>query len=159
LTWQCSNPPLSWDLYFNPLYLPAPCQCWPGIHQAFPKIRPAVSTCNPSLSFHRSRPAALGTVAQHLSHCVFSSLLMEEVRPAFSPSRACVHAKSLQSCPTLFDPVDYSHQAPLSMGFSRQEYWCGLPYPPPGNLTNSGIKLASLMSPALAGGFFTTGAP
>ena len=37
--------------------------------------------------------------------------------------RACMHAKSLQSCPTLCDPMDRSPQAPLSMGFSRQEYW------------------------------------
>ena len=49
-------------------------------------------------------------------------------------------------------------QAPLSMGFSRQEYWGGLPCPPPGDLPDPGIKLASLMSPALARGFFTTSA-
>ena len=42
------------------------------------------------------------------------------------------------------------------MGLSRQEYWSGLPCPPPGNLSNPGIELVSLMSPALAGGFFTT---
>ena len=47
-------------------------------------------------------------------------------------------------------------KAPLSMGFSRQEYWSGLPCPPPGDLPNPGIKPASRMSPALAGGFFTT---
>ena len=47
-------------------------------------------------------------------------------------------------------------QAPLSVGFSRQEYWSGLPYPPPGDLPDPGIKPTSLMSPALAGGFFTT---
>ena len=49
-------------------------------------------------------------------------------------------------------------QAPLSMGFSRQEYWSGLPCPPPGDLPHPGIEPASLMSPALAGGFFTTSA-
>ena len=63
-----------------------------------------------------------------------------------------MRAKSLQSCPTLCDPVD--HQAPLSMGFSRQEYWSGLPCPLPGDLPDPGIKLTSLMSPALAGEFF-----
>ena len=47
-------------------------------------------------------------------------------------------------------------QAPLSIGFSRQEYWNGLSFPPPGDLTDPGIKPTSLMSPALAGGFFTT---
>ena len=67
-------------------------------------------------------------------------------------------AKSLQSCPTLCDPVDVARQAPLFMGFSRQEYWSGLPYPPPGHLPDPGIKPASLTSPSLAGGFFTTSA-
>ena len=44
------------------------------------------------------------------------------------------------------------------MGFSKQEYWSGLPFPPPGDLPNPGIQPASLISPALAGGFFTTSA-
>ena len=69
-----------------------------------------------------------------------------------------VHAKSLQSCPTLCNPMDYSPQAPLSMGFSRQEYWSGLPCPPPGDLPDPGIKPISLMFPALAGRFFTASA-
>ena len=47
-------------------------------------------------------------------------------------------------------------QAPLSMGFSRQEYWSGLPFPSPGDLPDPGIEPVSLMSPALAGRFFTT---
>ena len=46
-----------------------------------------------------------------------------------------------------------AHQAPLSMGFSRQGYWSGLPHPPPGDLPNPGIEPESVMSPALAGGF------
>ena len=50
-----------------------------------------------------------------------------------------------------------AHQAPMSMGFSRQDYWSRLLCPPPGDLPNPGIKPASLISPALAGGFFTTG--
>ena len=49
-------------------------------------------------------------------------------------------------------------QAPLSMGFSGQEYWSGLPCPLPGDLPNSGIDPTSLMSPALASEFFTTSA-
>ena len=49
-----------------------------------------------------------------------------------------------------------THQALLSMGFSRQEYWSGLPFPPPEDLPNPGIKLTSFTSPALAGWFFTT---
>ena len=49
-------------------------------------------------------------------------------------------------------------QAPLSMGFSSQEYWSELPLSPPGDLPDPGIKPESLMSPTLAGGFFTTSA-
>jgi len=49
-------------------------------------------------------------------------------------------------------------KAPLSMGFSRQEYWSGLPFPSPGDLHGPGIELTSLMSPALASRFFTTSA-
>ena len=48
-------------------------------------------------------------------------------------------------------------QAPVSMGYSRQEYWSGLPCPPPGDLTDSGIEPESFKSPALAGKFFTSG--
>ena len=47
-------------------------------------------------------------------------------------------------------------QAPLSMGFPRQEYWRGLPFPPPGHLPNPGIEPTSPAAPAMAGGFFTT---
>ena len=61
-----------------------------------------------------------------------------------------------QLCPTLCDPMDGGYQAPPSMGFSRLEFWSGLPFPSPGDLPDSGIKLAS---PALAGGFVTTEPP
>ena len=46
----------------------------------------------------------------------------------------------------------------LSMGFSKQEYWSGLPHPPPAYLPDPGFEPVSLMSPALAGRFFTTNA-
>ena len=51
-----------------------------------------------------------------------------------------------------------AQQAPCSVGFSRQESWNGLPFPPPRDLPNPGMEPASLVSPALAGGFFTTSA-
>ena len=50
-------------------------------------------------------------------------------------------------------------QAPLSLGFSRQEYWSGVPFPLPGDLPDPGIKPASPAAPALAGGFLTTEPP
>ena len=53
-------------------------------------------------------------------------------------------------------PWTVAHQVPLSMEFSRQEYWSGFPFPPSGDLPDPGIKPAS---PALAGGFFTTELP
>ena len=64
-----------------------------------------------------------------------------------------------QSCPTLLYPWTAAFQTPPSMGFSRQEYWSGVPYPPPGNLPDLGIELASPVSFALAGEFFTTELP
>ena len=63
------------------------------------------------------------------------------------------------SCIWLFGILwTVAHRAPLSIGFSRQDYWGGLPCPPPGDLSHPGIELASFMSPALAGRFFTTSA-
>ena len=62
-------------------------------------------------------------------------------------------AKPLQSC--LFVTLR-TRQAPLSMGFSRQEYWSGLPCPPPGDLPDPRIKPVSLTSPALVGRLFIT---
>ena len=54
---------------------------------------------------------------------------------------ACTHARvHAQSCLTLCASVDCNCQAPLSMGFLRQEYWSGLPCPSPGNLPDPGIK-------------------
>ena len=52
-----------------------------------------------------------------------------------------------------------AHQAPLSMEFSRQEYWSELLFPSPGDLPDLGMELESLVSPALAGRFFTTAPP
>ena len=70
----------------------------------------------------------------------------------------CVCAQSL-SCVRLFaTPRTAALQAPRSMKFSKQEYWSGLPFPTPGDLSDPGIEPTSLESPALAGGFFTTSA-
>ena len=59
-----------------------------------------------------------------------------------------------ESCLTLANPQTVAPQAPLSMGFSREEYWSRLPFPSPGDLPDLGTEP---MSPALAGGFFTMG--
>ena len=63
------------------------------------------------------------------------------------------------SCVQLFaTPWAVARQAPLSVEFSGQEYWSGLPCLPPGNLPDPGIEPVSLTSSALAGGFFTISA-
>ena len=55
-------------------------------------------------------------------------------------------------------PWTVACQASLSLGFSRQEYWSGLPFPTPGDLPHPGIEPKSPKSSALVGGFFTTSA-
>ena len=71
--------------------------------------------------------------------------------------RKPIERAQLLSCVWFFaTPWTIACQAPLFMEFSRQEYWSGLPCPPPGDLLDSGIKPVSPPSPALAGGFFTT---
>ena len=62
-------------------------------------------------------------------------------------------------CPTLCNPWAVAHQSHLSMGFSRQEYWSGLPFPPPGDLPDPGIEPLSHLPPPLAGRFFITDPP
>ena len=76
--------------------------------------------------------------------------------PEERPHTLKVHVKLLPLCPTLFDPVDWARQAPLSMGFSGQEYWSGLPFSSPGDLPDPGMETKSLTSSSLVGGFFTT---
>ena len=74
-------------------------------------------------------------------------------------SIACVHAKSLQSCPTLCHPMDHSPQGSSVHGILQARILeCRLPCLLPGDLSNPRIEPTSLRSPALAGGFFTTSA-
>ena len=61
----------------------------------------------------------------------------------------CVCAKSLQSCLTVCDAKDCSLPGSFVHGFSRQEYWSGLPCPPPGDLPNPGTEPVSLTSPSI----------
>ena len=91
-----------------------------------------------------------------------------------SPFKKCTHVK--EGCIAIFSqnsqapgsaqmfssvrlfviPWTVAHQIPLSMGFSSQEYWSGLPFAPPLNLSNAEIETESFIFPALAGRFFTT---
>ena len=101
----------------------------------------------------------------HLSHLSFlSSPLFPPVLPPSSllyislSVSICMHvcAQSFSHAWLSVIPRTIAHQTPLSMEFSRQEYWSGLPFHSPGDLPDSGIKLVSLASPSLAGRFFTT---
>ena len=67
--------------------------------------------------------------------------------------------KSLSRVQLFAAPWTVARQTPLSMGFPRQEYWSGLPFPFPGDLLDPGIELVYPVSPELAGGFFTTEPP
>ena len=77
----------------------------------------------------------------------------------------CIHIASVRACVlSCFSRVrlfatawTIARQAPLSIGFSRQEHWSALPRPPPGNLPDPWIEPAPVKTPALAGRFFTTG--
>ena len=77
--------------------------------------------------------------------------------------RKCIElhsvVQSLSHVQLFGTPWTVAHQAPLSMGFSRQEYWSGVPFPTQGDLPDPGIELASLGTPALAGESFTNGPP
>ena len=71
---------------------------------------------------------------------------------------ACISNCLLQSYPTVCNPMDYSPPGSSVHGILQVRYWHGLPCPSPGDLTDQGIEPASLTSPALGGGFFTTSA-
>ena len=128
----------------SPCTILAPPPFWCLTGSCFPKLAPLkCSECKPSFSFSPFP-------APPFQMCSFPS--------PYPPSKNTMHAKPLQSRLTLCDLWTVAHQAPLSMGFSRQEYCSGLPCPPPGDLPHPGIKPESLLSPALAGGFFTISA-
>ena len=105
----------------------------------------------------------------HFRHCIF--LLASHLILYFGGSQHhCTLHPSIRQCWKILGAVTpgweghaagiatlwtVAHQAPLPRGFSRQEYWSGLPCPPPGDLPNPGSEPVSLMSPELAGMFFT----
>ena len=73
--------------------------------------------------------------------------------------QACAYSCMLSVVWLFVTPRTVAHQAPLSMGFFRQEHWNGLPFPPPGDLPHPGIEPVPSVFPALAGGFFTPEPP
>ena len=107
-------------------------QC--GYYYVATKQGPAAQGEKP-IDFHSKTPSTVRHNTKIVHACQVDSVMSDSMQPyGLQPAR-------LQA-----------------MGFSRQEYWRGLPCPPPGDLPNPGIKLTSLCLPALAGGFFTTSA-
>ena len=99
----------------------------------------------------------VSTTYTHSNNINFSVQVSPSTKLFPAPSHLLLCACCYFSHVWLFvTPRTIAHQAPLCKGFSRQEYWSGLPCPPPGDLPNLGVKSTSLMSPALAGRFFTT---
>ena len=105
-------------------------------------------TCLPYRTYSNLRTAIL-------PHRMFTTLTGPNIMANIQC--VCVCGCSLtQSCLTLCSPCTAACHAPLFMGFSRQEYWSGLPFPTPGDLADPGMEPMSLASSALAGGFFTS---
>ena len=93
---------------------------------------------------------------ENLGKFLLAAFTLISVENLTNVSVICMHA---QSCPTFCDPWTIAHWAPLYMGFPQQEYWVVCHFPLQGNLPNSGTKPTSLVSPELAGRFFSTELP
>ena len=117
---------------------------------------PAWSCCSPAQNTRPSLPslwdypslACYPGQVHLISHSAFLTPQVTDKNELIQPYLllcACV----LSRVQLIAIPPTEAHHAPLSIGFSRQEYWNGLPSPPPGDLPNPGIKLASPVSPAL----------
>ena len=89
-------------------------------------------------------------------HSLGPASLLLAVHPRGTCTCVLRRFSHVQLCKT---PGTMAHQAPLSTGLFWQEYWSGLPVPPPGHLPSPGLEPASPVAPTLAGGFFTTEPP
>ena len=94
-------------------------------------------------------------ITSHPTSCHSGLTLRHTLLKSPDTPGAC-HAMWLQACPTLWSPMDCSLPGSSVHGISRQDYWSGLPFTSPENLPDGWIEPMSFMSPALAGGFFTT---
>ena len=107
------------------------------------KITPQV------LEAHQTLKLNLGLYLELRARCHKSSPSLAPGSKETTNMNYCKSCMCAQSCLTLWDSWTAAHKAPLSMGFSRKEYWSGLPFPPPGDIPDSGIEPTSPMSPAL----------
>ena len=94
----------------------------------------------------------------NLNFRIYSKVPKKNMEESYAESSVCVYAYvCAQLCSTLCDLWTVTFQAHLSLGFSQQEYWSGLPFPR--DLHYPGVEPTSPASPALAGRFFTIGPP
>ena len=84
-------------------------------------------------------------------HCLFGAVFQSYMKCLLGYSPHELMLSHFRCAPVFAILWTVAHQAPLSMGFSRQEYWSGLPWPPPGDLPNLGMGNVSSVSPALQG--------
>ena len=114
-----------------------------------------------ALKWFRSLESYLDKSERFL-HWILSLWCLDLVICCVDSSQLCAVCYAMLSCFSrlwLWETLwTVALQAPLSMGFSRQEYWSGLPFPSPRDLPDPGIELSSLKSPVLADRFFTTSA-
>ena len=134
-----------------------PCRAHPAMGSGTPHILGITSPCSPPLLLALLLTAALWCAVLSseyrgpipapsllcpVSHAVYFVCFHN---PGYESSRAqqgkwVVGSLATKSHPTLVNPWTVAHEVPLSMGFSRQEYWSALPFPPPGNLPDPGIE-------------------
>ena len=110
----------------------------------------------PHFQNHWLKDSTIGPV---LASLVLSQFLVNIPAKGRKNSIPCAHVQSLSHVQLFVTPQTVAHQAPLSMGLSRQEYWSELPFPHPRDFPNPGIKPMSAVSPTLVGRFFTAEPP
>ena len=104
-------------------------------------------------------PWGLRVALSDLHNAVRKEVWASLGRRDLSEALVCMHAQSVSCVRVFATPWTVACQAPLSMGFSRQGYWSGLPHPSPGDLPDPGIEPRSPVSPVPTGKFFTTESP
>ena len=122
------------------------------------------SALGSSVSFPWSRTGLASLLCQppgdphrHTGFDALTSGLSGSPSSVLSTGHSCM-LSCFSRVPFYVTPLTSAPQAPLSLGFFRQEHWSGLPWSPPGDLPDPGIELESLLSSALAGRFLTTSA-
>ena len=88
-----------------------------------------------------------------------SEVLLVKAKKLLFKMCVCAHMCALTHVQLFVTPWTVANQAPLSMGFPRQEYWSGSPFPTSRDLPDPEMEPTSLSTPGLAGGFFTTAPP